>query len=132
MIWTGVPFTVDGVEHVTQNCSDTDVYALYSYTVVSASEVQVRSPLGASTITLTVDEATGALVIDNAALYANVTITGNLTVNGTTAVIGSGAKQTNVDAGVEKQMSMDDDYLYICTHTGTTDAVWKKLVMLQT
>jgi len=132
MIWTGIPFTVESVEHVASNTADTDVYALYSYSVIYAKEVQVASPDGLSAITMTVDDATGALVIDNLASSANVTITGNLTVNGTTAVVGTGAKQTNVDAGVFGQMSLTDDYLYVCTQTGTANAIWKKTVLTQT
>jgi hypothetical protein len=103
-----------------------------AYEITTSRLIVLASPNGSKNVTLTVDDTTGELLIDNKYLSANVTITGNLTVNGTTAVIGSGAKQTNVDAGVEKQMSMDDDYLYICTHTGTTDAVWKKSLLFQT
>jgi len=41
--------------------------------------------------------------------------------------IGSGAKYSSTDAGTLNQLSLDDDYLYICVETGTAgSAKWKK------
>jgi len=55
-----------------------------------------------------------------------------ISTNGVLVIIEDGAKQTNVDAGVFGQMSLADDYFYICVKTGTTDAIWKKFAITQT
>jgi len=48
-------------------------------------------------------------------------------LDGEAASIGDGARYSSVHAGELKQLSMDDDYLYICTTAGTAgNAVWKK------
>jgi hypothetical protein len=50
-----------------------------------------------------------------------------------TAVFGTGAKQTGVDAGVVPQFSIEDDYLYVCVYPGVVGvAIWKKTLMFQT
>lgn len=47
-------------------------------------------------------------------------------------VIGWGAKLSSVDAGTLTNMSMDDDYLYICVATGiATEARWKKALLFE-
>jgi len=47
--------------------------------------------------------------------------------------VGWGAKATGVDAGTLWQMSIDDDYLYICVYTGIVGvARWKKFVGFMT
>lgn len=39
----------------------------------------------------------------------------------------TGDKSSALDAGTFKQMSLGDDYLYVCTQTGTAgNAIWKK------
>lgn len=46
--------------------------------------------------------------------------------------IPSGAKSTASDAGIFGQTSMDDDYIYVCTQTGTAgNAVWKKIPIVE-
>lgn len=43
-----------------------------------------------------------------------------------------GAKQSSVDAGQVGEMSVDDDYLYICVTTGGAGlATWKRTAILQ-
>lgn len=44
-----------------------------------------------------------------------------------------GAKQTGVDGGALFQMSIDDDYLYVCVfHGGVGEAIWKKTLLFNT
>jgi len=46
---------------------------------------------------------------------------------------GFGEKKTGVDAGKLGQMSIDDDYVYICVVEGEAGvAVWKKTIIFQT
>lgn len=48
-------------------------------------------------------------------------------------IIGEGEKKTGVDAGTLGQLSVTDDYLYICVKQGdSTTAVWKRIVLFQT
>ena len=43
-----------------------------------------------------------------------------------------GTKQSSVDAGTVGEMSVDDDYLYICVTTGGVgSASWKRTAILQ-
>jgi len=52
--------------------------------------------------------------------------TGPQGINGIGQIL-TGDKSSALDAGTFKQMSLGDDYLYICTQTGTVgNAVWKK------
>ena len=45
----------------------------------------------------------------------------------------TGAKSSATDEGTLWDMSIDDDYLYICVKTGTVgNAIWKKTVLFQT
>lgn len=47
--------------------------------------------------------------------------------------VGSGAKASATDAGTFGQLSLTDDYLYICVQTGTAgNAIWKKTVLFAT
>ena len=46
---------------------------------------------------------------------------------------GSGAKQTGLDAGVQGQISITDDYGYFCVTGGPAGtAIWKKFILFQT
>lgn len=46
--------------------------------------------------------------------------------------IGSGAKYSNTHAGTLNDLSLDNDYLYICVQTGTAgNAIWKKTLLFQ-
>lgn len=50
----------------------------------------------------------------------------------TTINVPYGAKQSSVDPGELGQMSVDDDYLYICVVAGATGlASWKRTAILQ-
>jgi hypothetical protein len=52
---------------------------------------------------------------------------------GGTLDVGWGTKQTGVDAGTLKEISIDDDYLYLCVVEGDAGvAVWKKTVLFNT
>jgi len=52
-------------------------------------------------------------------------------ING--VIIGSGPKQTGVDAGVFGEISLEDDYLNICVTPGIAGvAVWKKALIFNT
>lgn len=43
-----------------------------------------------------------------------------------------GDKYSSVDSGTLGQISITDDYLYVCVKTGTSgNAIWKKLPMFQ-
>lgn len=45
----------------------------------------------------------------------------------------TGERSTAVDSGSFGQISITDDYMYVCTKTGTAgNAIWKKVVMFQT
>ena len=45
----------------------------------------------------------------------------------------SGAKQTGIDAGVQGQISITDDYGYFCVTGGPAGtAIWKKFILFQT
>jgi hypothetical protein len=45
----------------------------------------------------------------------------------------SGAKQTGIDAGVQGQISITDDYGYFCVTGGPVGiAIWKKFILFQT
>lgn len=47
--------------------------------------------------------------------------------------IGSGPRSSDKDAGKLNEMSLDDDYLYICVKAGDAGkAIWKKTLMFQT
>lgn len=47
--------------------------------------------------------------------------------------ISEGAKSSSTDAGTLGDISVTDDYLYVCTQTGTAgNAIWKKIVMFAT
>ena len=49
------------------------------------------------------------------------------------AAFGFGTKQTGVDAGVLKEVSFDNDYMYVCVIAGEAGvAVWKKSVLFNT
>ena len=44
-----------------------------------------------------------------------------------------GEKKTGVDAGVYGQISITDDYIYVCVQTGVAGvAIWKRSVLFQT
>lgn len=44
----------------------------------------------------------------------------------------SGDKSSSLDAGTIKDISLGDDYLYICTQTGTAgNAIWKKIPLFK-
>jgi hypothetical protein len=44
-----------------------------------------------------------------------------------------GTKKTGINGGIYKQLSLDDDYLYVCVVGGDPGvAVWKKTVLFQT
>ena len=52
---------------------------------------------------------------------------------GGTIQTGEGEKKTGVDPGVLFQMSITDDYLYICVFPGEAGtAIWKRTVLFQT
>lgn len=54
-------------------------------------------------------------------------------IQGSIFDIGYGIKQTGVDGGNEFQLSLTDDYLYICVTPGEVGvAIWKKVVLFQT
>jgi len=64
--------------------------------------------------------------------YKDGTADGNLVVKQSGSV-GSGTKASGVDAGILGELSIDDDYLYICTTGGAIGvAVWKKIALTQT
>jgi hypothetical protein len=45
----------------------------------------------------------------------------------------TGAKSTATDAGTFGDVSLTDDYVYVCVQTGTTgNAIWKKAVLFAT
>ena len=45
----------------------------------------------------------------------------------------TGAKQTGADPGILNELSLTDDYLYICVKSGDENtAVWKKAILYQT
>ena len=47
--------------------------------------------------------------------------------------IGYGEKKTGIDSGEEFELSLTDDYLYICVTPGEIGvAIWKKVVLFQT
>jgi hypothetical protein len=47
--------------------------------------------------------------------------------------IGVGFKSSSVDAGILNEMSVDDDYLYICVQGGSAgSAIWKKSLLFKT
>ena len=49
------------------------------------------------------------------------------------ATFGIGAKETGVDAGELWQLSLTDDYIYVCVTAGVIGvAVWKKALMFVT
>jgi hypothetical protein len=44
-----------------------------------------------------------------------------------------GSKSTSIDAGDLCDISVDNDYLYICVQTGTAgNAIWKKCILMET
>lgn len=46
---------------------------------------------------------------------------------------GLGSKSSALDAGTEREMSIDNDYVYICVQTGIAgEAIWKKAVLFAT
>ena len=46
---------------------------------------------------------------------------------------GIGAKSSALDAGTEREMSIDNDYAYICVQTGIAgSAIWKRMVLFAT
>lgn len=48
-------------------------------------------------------------------------------------VIGTTDKQTGVDAGFLHEMSIVDDYLYVCVKAGTAEtAIWKRTILFTT
>lgn len=52
---------------------------------------------------------------------------------GTYISIGYGEKKTGIDSGEEFELSVTDDYLYICVQSGDEkNAIWKKIVLFQT
>jgi len=49
-----------------------------------------------------------------------------------TSGIGDGIRITGTDGGNKGDLSLDDDYLYICVLTGnSTSAIWKKTLLFQ-
>jgi hypothetical protein len=60
---------------------------------------------------------------DQAEYYASISMTG----------MGDGERKTGIHAGVLKEMSITDDYVYICVVGGDVGvAVWKKFILFQT
>ncbi|MFZ4706293.1 MAG: hypothetical protein ACOYMF_09840 [Bacteroidales bacterium] len=60
-----------------------------------------------------------------------------LSLNGDAAanpvVFGDGIRRTGEHAGKWKELSLDDDYLYICVYAGIAGvAIWKKTLLFQT
>lgn len=48
-------------------------------------------------------------------------------------IVGYATKQTGSDAGTQGELSIDDDYLYVCTVTGGIGvAIWKRVPLMQT
>lgn len=48
------------------------------------------------------------------------------------SIIGNTEKKTGIDAGEQFQMSIANDYLYICVQSGNNStAIWKKVVLFQ-
>ena len=61
------------------------------------------------------------------------TTTGKLSYRTVAYHIPYGIKQTGTDAGILGELSIDDDYMYICViEGGATVAVWKKIALSQT
>lgn len=51
----------------------------------------------------------------------------------TSAQIKTGEKSSLIDAGTKGDISITDDYLYVCVVTGDAgEAVWKKTILFQT
>jgi hypothetical protein len=49
------------------------------------------------------------------------------------AMFTTGSRQTGSDAGIEGQISINDDYIYVCVTGGEAGvAVWKRSVLFQT
>jgi hypothetical protein len=47
--------------------------------------------------------------------------------------VGTGEKKTGVDSGYYRQISITDDYLFICVVEGEAGtAIWKKTILFQT
>ena len=47
--------------------------------------------------------------------------------------VGTGEKKTGVDSGYYRQISITDDYLFICVLEGEAGtAIWKKTILFQT
>lgn len=47
--------------------------------------------------------------------------------------LGAGEKSSATDAGTIGQISLGDDYLYVCTRSGTAgNAIWKKALLFLT
>lgn len=52
---------------------------------------------------------------------------------GTVISFGYGEKKTGIHSGKEFELSVTDDYLYICVQPGDEkNAIWKKIVLFQT
>lgn len=57
----------------------------------------------------------------------------NLTINNSGSSLEFGTKHSGDDAGTRGDFYFDDDYMYVCTTSGTAiTAIWKKLVLLRT
>ena len=80
-------------------------------------------------------QATQAVV--NAGLNDNQFVTPLTLTNSTQmaskVTCGIGAKSSALDAGTEREMSIDNDYAYICVQTGIAgSAIWKRMVLFAT
>lgn len=65
--------------------------------------------------------------------WQNIIAIGDLPgMGGVGAVVGSGPRSSALDAGLLFEMSIDDDYMYVCVKAGSAgNAVWKKSILIR-
>jgi len=91
-------------------------------TTVYVTETEVNITETNDAVNITIEESTPEVIS-----------MGDVILTGSPGVFTNATKASAVDAGVKMDLAFDDDYLYICTVTGSAgSATWKKTPLLRT
>jgi len=89
---------------------------------ITVTETKLTITDNSTSVTITAEESSPQII----------TI-GEVVMTGSPAPFLSSSKSSAVDAGTQGDLAYDDDYVYVCTTTGTAgNAIWKRIPLLRT